>query len=88
MQNFTDVDDKIINRANEEGITAPESCRRRYIGEYFQRCGGSERARRPTVHPRVTEHIQDIIDFVQTLVDKGYAYEADGDVYFSHEKVP
>ncbi len=86
VQNFTDVDDKIINRAREEGITAPEVSEK-YIGEYF-RDAAALNVEKADVHPRVSEHIQDIIDFVQTLVDKGYAYEADGDVYFSTRKFP
>ena len=86
VQNFTDVDDKIINRAREEGITAPEVSEK-YIGEYF-RDAAALNVEKADVHPRVSEHIQDIIDFVQTLVDKDYAYEADGDVYFSTRKFP
>ena len=86
VQNFTDVDDKIINRAREEGITAPEVAEK-YIGEYFHDAAALN-VRKADVHPRVSEHIQDIIDFVQTLIDKGYAYEADGDVYFSTRKFP
>ena len=69
VQNFTDVDDKIINRAREEGITAPEVSEK-YIGEYF-RDAAALNVEKADVHPRVSEHIQDIIDFVQTLVDKG-----------------
>lgn len=84
VQNFTDVDDKIINRAREEGITAPEVAEK-YIGEYFKDAAALN-VKKADVHPRVSEHIDDIITFVQTLVDKGYAYEADGDVYFSTRK--
>lgn len=84
VQNFTDVDDKIINRAREEGITAPEVSEK-YIGEYYKDAA-SLNVRKADVHPRVSEHIGEIIGFVKTLVDKGYAYEADGDVYFSTRK--
>lgn len=86
VQNFTDVDDKIINRAREEGITAPEVSEK-YIGEYYKDAAALN-VKKADVHPRVSEHIQEIIDFVQTLCDKGYAYEADGDVYFSTRKFP
>ena len=84
VQNFTDVDDKIINRAREEQITAPEVSEK-YIKEYFKDAGALN-VTPATVHPKVSEHIPEIIEFVQTLIDKGYAYEADGDVYFSTRK--
>ncbi len=84
VQNFTDVDDKIINRAKEEGITAPEVSEK-YIEEYFNDAG-SLNVIKADVHPKVSEHISEIIEFVQTLIDKGYAYEADGDVYYSTRK--
>ena len=81
VQNFTDVDDKIINKAKEEGITAPEVSEK-YIKEYFDDAEALS-VMKADVHPKVSEHIPEIIDFVQTLIDKGYAYEADGDVYYS-----
>ena len=84
VQNFTDVDDKIINRAREEGITAPEVSEK-YIEEYYKDAGALN-VLKADVHPKVSEHIQEIIEFVQTLIDKGYAYEADGDVYYSTRK--
>ena len=84
VQNFTDVDDKIIKRAKEEGITAPEVSEK-YIKEYYDDAG-SLNVIKADVHPKVSEHIKEIIDFVQTLIDKGYAYEADGDVYYSTRK--
>ncbi|MGF6377035.1 cysteinyl-tRNA synthetase [Clostridiales Family XIII bacterium PM5-7] len=84
VQNFTDVDDKIINRAKEEGATAPEISEK-YIEEYYKDAAALN-VRKADVHPKVSDHIQDIVDFVQTLIDKGYAYEADGDVYFSTRK--
>lgn len=80
VQNFTDVDDKIINRANEEGKTSEEIAET-YIKEYFTDAQGLG-VRAATVHPKATENIQQIIDIVQTLIDKGYAYAANGDVYF------
>ena len=84
VQNFTDVDDKIINRAKEEGITAPEVSEK-YIKEYFDDAEALN-VIKADVHPKVSEHIDEIIKFVQTLIDKGYAYEADGDVYYSTRK--
>ena len=86
VQNFTDVDDNIINRAKEEGITAPEVSEK-YIKEYFNDAEALN-VLKADVHPKVSEHIPEIIDFVQTLIDKGYAYEADGDVYYSTRKFP
>ena len=84
VQNFTDVDDKIINRAREEGISAPEVSEK-YITEYFKDAGALN-VKPADVHPKVSEHMGDIIKFVKTLIEKGYAYEADGDVYFSTRK--
>lgn len=86
VQNFTDVDDKIINRAKEEGISAPEVSEK-YIKEYFKDAAALN-VKPATVHPKVSEHIPEIISFVKTLVDKGYAYEVNGDVYFSTRKFP
>ena len=84
VQNFTDVDDKIINRAKEEGLTAGEVSEK-YIEEYFKDAKALN-VKKATVHPKVTENIDDIIAFVKTLIDKGYAYEIDGDVYYSTRK--
>lgn len=84
VQNFTDVDDKIIKRANEEGIT-PEQVADKYIEEYFKDADGLG-ITRATVHPRVTDNIKEIIDFIKELQDKGYAYEVDGEVYFDTQK--
>ena len=80
VQNFTDVDDKIINRAKEEGITAGEVSEK-YIEEYYKDAAALN-VKKATVHPKVTETMDDIIRFVQDLIDKGYAYEVDGDVYY------
>ena len=84
VQNFTDVDDKIIKRGHEEGIS-PEEVANKYIDEYFVDADGLG-INRADVHPRVTDNIQQIIDFVKDLEDKGYAYEVNGDVYFDTKK--
>ena len=86
VQNFTDVDDKIINRAREEGITAMEVADK-YIQAYYEDAKALN-ITRATVHPRVSETIPDIIAFVQGLIDKGMAYEVNGDVYYSTRKFP
>jgi len=81
VQNFTDVDDKIIKRANEEGIASQEVAEK-YIQEYFTDAQGLG-VRPATIHPKATENMQQIIDMVQTLIDKGYAYPVEnGDVYY------
>ena len=84
VQNFTDIDDKIINAANREGVPAKDYAER-FIAEYYTDARGLG-VRPATVHPRATEHIDVIIDIVKTLVDKGFAYESNGDVYFSTKK--
>lgn len=84
VQNFTDVDDKIINRAKEEGISAAE-VGDKYIKEYFDDVQALN-VRRATVHPRVSENIPQIVQFVADLIEKGFAYEVEGDVYFSTRK--
>ncbi len=81
VQNFTDVDDKIINRAREEGISASEVSEK-YIAEYYKDAAALN-VKKASIHPKVTENIQEIIDFVKGLVDKGYAYEVNGDVYYN-----
>lgn len=81
VQNFTDVDDKIIKRANEEGLTSNQVAEK-YIQEYFTDAQGLG-VRAATIHPKATENMEQIIDMVQTLIDKGYAYPAgNGDVYY------
>ena len=84
VQNFTDVDDKMINRANSEGITVKE-LGDRFIKEYFEDAHalGIHEA---TVHPKATENIDAIIDIIKKLEENGYAYNVDGDVYFSTKK--
>lgn len=84
VQNFTDVDDKIINKAKEEGITAKEVSEK-YIEEYFKDVSELNVAK-ATVHPKVTENMDEIIAFVKDLIDKGYAYEVNGDVYYNTRK--
>lgn len=84
VQNFTDVDDKIINRAREENLTASQVSEK-YIEEYYKDAAALN-VTKADVHPKVSEHIPEIIEFVKTLVDKGYAYEVNGDVYFSTRK--
>ena len=81
VQNFTDIDDKMIKRANEEGITVKE-LGERFIEEYFKDAKALG-IRPATVHPKATENIDAIIDIIKKLVDNGYAYEMDGNVYFS-----
>lgn len=80
VQNFTDIDDKMIRRANEEGKTVFEIADR-YITEYFIDARGLG-IKDATVAPRATDNMDAIIDMIKTLVDKGYAYEVDGDVYY------
>ncbi len=79
--NFTDIDDKIINKANEENVSTTEISER-YIKEFKKDVNGIHLYDYETFNPRATEHIQEIIDFIQTLLDKNAAYVADGDVYF------
>ena len=84
VQNFTDIDDKIIRRANEEGVTFKDISEK-YIEEFWVDAKGMN-IREATTHPKATENIGEIIDIVSTLIEKGYAYEANGDVYFSTKK--
>jgi cysteinyl-tRNA synthetase len=84
VRNFTDIDDKIINKAKQEGI-AWDAVAKKYTDEYYKDMDklGVGRA---DVEPRATEHIKEIIDIVKGLIDKGYAYEVNGNVYFAVEK--
>jgi cysteinyl-tRNA synthetase len=84
VQNFTDIDDKMIKRANEEGITVKE-LGERFIKEYFEDAHalGIHDA---SIHPKATENIDAIIDVIKKLEDNGYAYNVDGNVYFSTKK--
>lgn len=85
VSNYTDVDDKIIKAAKAEGITVKELTDK-YIKAYEDVRAGLN-IEDPTYKPRVTETMPEIIDFIQALIDKGYAYEVDGDVYFRVTKV-
>jgi cysteinyl-tRNA synthetase len=84
VQNFTDVDDKIINRANEEGSTSKDISEK-YIREYFTDCKGLG-VRKATIHPKATENMEQIISMVESLIQSGYAYEINGDVYYRTAK--
>ena len=81
VQNFTDIDDKIIKRANEEG-TDYKTISEKYIKEFWIDADGLN-FRHANVHPRATENIDKIIEIVSGLIENGHAYEVDGDVYFS-----
>ncbi|MDD3307228.1 MAG: cysteine--tRNA ligase [Acetobacterium sp.] len=80
IQNFTDVDDKIINRSHEEGIT-PGDVSEKYIREYFTDADALG-IKRASAHPKVSEHMPEIIAMIKTLEEKGLAYNVDGNVYF------
>ena len=84
VQNFTDIDDKMINKANEENTTVKE-IGDKYICEYYKDADGLN-IKRATTNPRATEYIDEIIKFVSGLIEKGYAYEVNGDVYFRTKK--
>ena len=84
VQNFTDIDDKLIKKANEEGITVPEVAER-FIKEFWVDAKGLN-VREATTHPRATENIDEIRRIISELVEKGYAYTAGGDVYFRSKK--
>jgi cysteinyl-tRNA synthetase len=81
VRNFTDIDDKIIKRANEEGVDY-KAIAEKYIGEFHIDMGGL-RLERPSVEPRATAHIPEMIQLISTLAQKGFAYQAGGDVFFS-----
>ena len=84
VSNFTDVDDKIIAKANQEGVSAEEISAR-----YIEECKKDMEAmnvRPATVHPQATHEIQGMIDMIRTLIEKGYAYNVDGTVYFRTRK--
>ena len=84
VQNFTDIDDKLIKRANEENTTVPDVAER-YIKEFWTDAKGLN-IREATVHPRATENIEQIQNIIKTLIDKGYAYCSGGDVYYRAKK--
>ncbi len=84
VQNFTDIDDKLIKKANEEGITVPEVADR-FIKEFWVDAKGLN-IREATVHPKATENIAEIQGIIATLIEKGFAYESSGDVYYRAKK--
>ena len=84
VQNFTDIDDKLIKKANEEGVTVPEVAER-FIGEFWTDAKGLN-IREATCHPKATENIEQIKDIISSLVEKGYAYESGNDVYYRAKK--
>jgi cysteinyl-tRNA synthetase len=81
VSNFTDVDDKLIKASRELGESVPEIAER-FIEAFFHDTGALN-VKRATAHPRVMDHMDDIIEFISVLIDKGHAYESGGDVYFS-----
>jgi cysteinyl-tRNA synthetase len=86
VRNFTDIDDKIIKRSQEEGLSWNEVAKK-YTEEYYRDMEelGVEKA---DIEPKATEYIAEMIDIVRRLIDRGYAYDADGDVYFAVGKFP
>ncbi len=86
VQNFTDIDDRMIQKANEEGTTVADVAQR-YIAAYFEDAKALG-IRPATVHPRATEHIPQIIALIEKLVEKGFAYAVNGDVYYRVKAFP
>ena len=84
VSNFTDVDDKMINEARAEGTTVPKLAEK-FINAFLEDTTALN-IEPATLHPRATHEIKEIINFVQTLIDKGYAYESHGDVYYRAKK--
>jgi len=84
VRNFTDIDDKIIRRANDEGVDY-KTLTEKYIQEFYVDMGGLG-LERPSFEPRATEHIPEMIQLVKTLIEKGYAYRSNGDVFFSVDR--
>lgn len=85
VSNFTDIDDKIINRAKEEGVPYTEITEK-YIGAYLEDTAGLNILEENTIHPKATDFIPEMIDFIQGLEAKGAAYNVDGNVYFNIDK--
>lgn len=81
IQNFTDVDDKMIKKANEEGVTLQDIAKK-YIDAYFEDTAKINLKEEGMIRPKATEHIGEMIKIIKTLIEKGYAYESQGDVYF------
>lgn len=85
VQNFTDVDDKMINKANEENVSVKEIADR-YIKAYFEDTSKINLKEDGMIRPKATENINEMIEIISSLIEKGYAYESNGDVYFEVEK--
>ena len=81
VQNFTDVDDKMIKKANEEGVTLQDIAKK-YIDAYFEDTAKVNLKEEGMIRPKATEHIGEMIKIIKILIEKGYAYESQGDVYF------
>ena len=86
LVNFTDIDDKLIKKANKEDRTVKEIAER-YIKEFKTDAEGLLIDESNTFHPKATEHVEDMIEFIKDLIEKGYAYESNGDVYFDTTKI-
>lgn len=86
VKNFTDIDDKIINKARQEN-TSWDAIAREYTEEYYRDMGALE-VGKADIEPKATEHIKEIIDIIKGLVERGYAYEIDGSVYFEVDRFP
>lgn len=86
VKNFTDIDDKIINKSIQEGIPW-DSVARKYTEEYYRDMEALG-VGKPDIEPKATDHIKEMIEIIKVLINKGYAYEIDGDVYFEVEKFP
>ena len=86
VTNFTDIDDRIINRANEEGVSC-EAISEKYIEEYWTDANGLG-VNKATVHPKATEHVGEIIELIEKLIEKGFAYQSGSDVYFRTSAFP
>ena len=84
VRNFTDVDDKIIDRAHKLDIS-PKAVAEKYIKEFYEDMGALN-VERATIEPRATDHIEPMIQFIERLIEAGFAYRVNGDVYFSVEK--
>ncbi|MGL5055395.1 MAG: cysteine--tRNA ligase [Fusobacteriaceae bacterium] len=85
VQNFTDVDDKMIKKANEEGITLKDVAEK-YIAAYFEDTSKVNLKEEGMIRPKATEYIGEMIELIEILINKGYAYESNGDVYFNVDK--
>ena len=86
LVNFTDIDDKMINKSIEENKTVKEIAEK-FINEYYEDANNLNVNEKDTIHPKATEHILEIIDFINGLEEKEFAYNVDGNVYFDVSKV-